>query len=102
MRSSTFITVLGAGLAIASPIVRKDLVTEVVTDVVFVYVTESVPSSTPLYTTVSPPGLSVKARSIILLLLVHFLLPCLPASEVKSLQQSFFVTFSSQALFTMR
>jgi hypothetical protein len=54
MRSSTFLTILGAGLAIASPIVRKDLVTEVVTDVVYVYVTETAATtSTPAYTTVS-------------------------------------------------
>jgi hypothetical protein len=55
MRSSTFIAVLGAGLAIASPIVRKALTTEVVTDMVLVYVTETIPDSattTPV-TTVS-------------------------------------------------
>jgi hypothetical protein len=54
MRSSTILTIFGAGLAIASPLIKKTLVTEVVTDVVYEYVTETAPtSSIPAVTTVS-------------------------------------------------
>jgi uncharacterized protein YkwD len=55
MRSSTFLTVLGAGLAIASPLIKKAIVTEIDTDVVYVYVTETAPTATTsssVYTTV--------------------------------------------------
>jgi len=59
MRSSTFLTILGAGLAIASPLIKKTMVTEVVTDVVYEYVTKTTDtSSIPEYTTVR----SFKAR----------------------------------------
>jgi hypothetical protein len=71
MRSSTFIAVLGAGLAIASPIVRKALVVEVVTDVVYEYTTQTIPASKAPVTKVSP---NVKVQCSLILFLVHFLL----------------------------
>jgi len=46
MRSSTFLTILGAGLAIASPLLKRTIVTEVETDVVYIYVTETAPTAT--------------------------------------------------------
>lgn len=52
MRSSTIITLLGAGLAIASPIVKKALVIEVVTDVVYTTVTETIPPTSDQVTTI--------------------------------------------------
>jgi hypothetical protein len=53
MHSSTFLTILGAGLAIASPLIKKTMVTEVVTDVVYEYVTKTTDAtSIPVHTTV--------------------------------------------------
>jgi hypothetical protein len=61
MRSSTFLTVLGAGLAIASPLVKKAVVTEVETDVVYIYVTETVPTATTSIDAVTTVSSSVLA-----------------------------------------
>lgn len=58
MRSLTLLTVLGAGLAIASPLIKRTVVTEIETDVVYIYVTETAPTattSTDAITTVSFP-----------------------------------------------
>ena len=62
MRSSTIITLLGAGLAIASPIVKKALVIEVVTDIVYTTVTETIPPTSDQVTTVSFPVLSATIK----------------------------------------
>lgn len=59
MRSSTFLTVLGAGLAIASPLIKKTIVTEVETDVVYIYVTETAPTSTTSTDAVTTVGFSM-------------------------------------------
>jgi hypothetical protein len=59
MRSSTFLTILGAGLAIASPLLKRAIVTEVETDVVYIYVTETAPTATTSIDAVTTVGSSM-------------------------------------------
>jgi hypothetical protein len=88
MRSSTFLAVLGAGLAIASPLIKKAIVTEIDTDVVYVYVTETAPTATTsssVYTTVCSSMAGHQSLS-------HQTL-----SDVSSLPSTFILSVASKA-----